>query len=257
MDNRFSLEGKVAIIVGGSRGIGEGIATGLSDAGAVIVVANRTQEKGIETAKGIEEYTGRETYAIQTDITKKESVDKLIKEVVDKYGHIDILVNSAGVNVRKDTIDYTPDDWDLVQDVQLKGTFYTCQAVGRHMIENKIKGKIINISSIDSMVVSRTNIVSYMAAKGAITMLTKSLAAEWAPYGICVNSIAPGYFETKMTKPLFQDPAVREELFANIPMKRFGYPYKDLSGLGIYLASGASDYMTGQTLYIDGGYTLI
>lgn len=257
MNNRFSLEGKVAIIVGGSRGIGEGIATGLSDAGATIVVANRTSNKGSETAKGIEEYIGRETFAVPTDITSQESVNNLVKTVVDKYGHIDILVNSAGVNVRKDTIDYTPEDWDLVQDVQLKGTFYTCQAVGRHMIENNIRGKIINVSSIDSMVVSRTNIVSYMAAKGGITMLTKALATEWAPYGICVNSIAPGYFETKMTKPLFEDPAVKEELFANIPMKRFGHPYADLSGLGIYLASSASDYMTGQTLYVDGGYTLI
>ena len=257
MNKLFSLEGKVALIVGGSRGIGEGIATGLSDFGAIIVVANRTADKGRETVKSIHEFTGNETYSVQADITDKESVDNLIAHVIGKYGHIDILVNSAGVNVRKDTVDYTPEDWDLVQDVQLKGPFYTCQAVGKHMIENGIKGKIINVSSIDSMVVSRTNIVSYMAAKGAMTMLTKSLAAEWAPFGICVNAIAPGYFETKMTKPLFQDPAVREELFTNIPMKRFGYPYKDLSGLGVYLASSASDYMTGQTLYIDGGYTLI
>ncbi len=154
-------------------------------------------------------------------------------------------------------MDLSEEEWDHVQNVQLKGTFLACQLVGKSMIENNVKGKIINISSIDYKVVSRSNIISYMAAKGAVAQMTRALAVEWAEKNITVNAIAPGYFETVMTRPLFEDEEVKRELLRNIPQKRFGEPYKDLAGLAIYFASDASDYTTGQIVCVDGGYTLI
>ena len=144
-----------------------------------------------------------------------------------------------------------------MQDVQLKGVFLACQAVGKHMIEKGIKGKIINISSINARVVARPNIVSYVAAKGAVMQMTKALAVEWAQYGITVNAVAPGFFETAMTKVLFEDPATREEMFMHIPVKRFGNADCDLAGMVVDFASEASNYTTGQIIYIDGGYTSI
>ena len=257
MSNFFSLDGKVAIVIGGTRGIGEGLALGISEAGAKVVITSRHLPDCEKVAQQIQSITGKETWGTASDITSKKSMEELVEKVSAKYGHIDILINSAGINVRKDSIDFTEEDWDAVQNVQLKGFFFSCQAVGRHMIQNNIKGKIINVSSIDSIVVSRPNIISYMAAKGAVSQMTKALAVEWADKGICVNAIAPGYFETVMTKVLFQDEAIRTELFSNIPQKKFGDPYKDLAPLAIYLASDASNYTTGQNIFVDGGYTLI
>lgn len=257
MLNMFSLKGKVAIVIGGTRGIGEGLAQGISEAGATVVISSRHLPDCEKVAEHIQSITGNEVKGISSDITSKESLEELVDNVSKKYGRIDILINSAGINVRKDSIDFTEEDWDAVQNVQLKGFFFSCQAVGRYMIENKIRGKIINVSSIDSIVVSRPNIISYMAAKGAVSQMTKALAVEWADKGICVNAIAPGYFETVMTKALFQDEEIKRELFRNIPQERFGNPYKDLAPLAVYLASDASDYTTGQNIFVDGGYTLI
>lgn len=253
----FSLENKVALVIGGTRGIGEGIATGLSEAGADVIVVSRHQDSCDEAARRIEDYTKHRTSGMVADVSNADSINNLVAHVWEQLGHIDILVNSAGVNIRKDTVDFSEDDWDHVQNVQLKGTFLMCQAVGKRMINNKILGKIINISSIDSIVVSQSNIIAYMAAKGAITQITKSLAVEWAEHGICVNAIAPGYFETIMTKSLFEKKEIREQLLSNIPQKRFGGPYKDLAGLAVYLASDSSNYTTGQTICVDGGYTLV
>ena len=257
MYDLFDITGKVAIVVGSTRGIGYGIAKGFAMAGAKLVIVSSHQEDCDKKAQEITELTGAEAIGIETNVRDIDSINHLIERVLEHYGHIDILVNSAGINVRKDSVDFTTEDWDLVQEVQLKGYFFMCQAVGRYFIENNVKGKIVNISSIDAFVVSRSNIISYMAAKGACAQMTKALAVEWADKGICVNSIAPGYFETEMTKVLFTDPATREELFASIPQKRFGDPYADLSGIAIYFASAASDYATGQIVCVDGGYTLI
>lgn len=253
----FSLKDKVALVIGGTRGIGEGISLGLSEAGAKLIISSRHEKECRDVAKRISETTGNITRGISVDITVKKSIEELIGKIRDEFGTIDILVNSAGINVRKDTIDVSEEEWDRVQDVQLKGTFLACQLVGKTMIQNNTKGKIINISSIDYKVVSRPNIISYMAAKGAVAQMTRALAVEWADKNISVNAIAPGYFETVMTKPLFEDENVKQELFSNIPKKRFGNPYKDLAGLAIYLASDASDYTTGQIVCVDGGYTLV
>lgn len=253
----FSLTGKNALIIGGSKGLGEGIAQGLAESGANVVVSSRKQADCDAAASKIQEKSGCTAIGIAADISTKEGVDGLVNAMIEKLGHIDILVNSAGINIRKPAIEYTVEDWDKVQDVQLKGVFLSCQAVGKHMIENGIKGKIINISSINARIVARPNIVSYIAAKGAVMQMTKALAVEWAQYGICVNAIAPGFFETSMTKVLFEDPATREEMFRHIPVKRFGNPDTDLAGMAVYFASEASNYTTGQIIYIDGGYTSI
>lgn len=253
----FSLKGKNALVIGGSKGLGEGIAQGLSQAGAIVVVSSRNQADCDTAASKIQDATRNTAIGIAADISTKEGVDTLVNAMVAKLGYIDILVNSAGLNIRKPAVEYTVDDWDKVQNVQLKGVFLSCQAVGKHMIENGIKGKIINISSINARVVARPNIVSYVAAKGAVMQMTKALAVEWAQYGICVNAIAPGFFETAMTKVLFEDPATREEMFRHIPVKRFGNPDTDLAGMAVYFASETSNYTTGQIIYIDGGYTSI
>ena len=253
----FSLKGKNALVVGGSKGLGEGIAKGLVDAGAVVVVSSRSQADCDKAAEGIIEKTGGQCIGISADISTKEGVDELVKKVIDRLGHIDILVNSAGVNIRKPAIEYTEEDWDKVQNVQLKGVFLACQAVGKHMIEKGIKGKIVNISSVNARVVARPNIVSYVAAKGAVMQMTKALAVEWAQYGININAVAPGFFETAMTKVLFEDPATKEEMFRHIPAKRFGNADTDLAGTVICLVSDAALYTTGQIIYVDGGYTCI
>lgn len=255
--NMFSLEGKAAVVVGGTRGIGRGVAKGLAMAGAKLVISNNSEEECKRTAEELAAETGAETIGIAADVTVLSSLKNLVRRAVETFGHIDILVNSAGVNIRKDSIDFTEHDWDIVQDIQTKGTFFTCQAAARYMLENNIHGKIINICSIDAKCVSRTNIISYMTAKGGVANMTRALAAEWADKGICVNAIGPGYFETEMTKALFEDPVSRKELFEHIPQKRFGDPYRDLAGAAVYLASDLSDYMTGQLLLIDGGYTLV
>ena len=253
----LSMKGKNVLIIGGSKGLGKGIAIGLAEAGAKVAVSSRKQADCDLAVKEIEEKSGLKAYAIPGDIASVEGVNTLIDKTVETLGQIDVLINSAGINIRKPALEYTEEDWDTVQNVQLKGVFLACQAVGRHMVENNIRGKIINISSINARIVARPNIVSYVAAKGAVMQMTKALAVEWAEKGICVNAIAPGFFETEMTKVLFEDPAIREEMFRHIPVKRFGNTANDLAGIALYFASEASNYTTGQIIYIDGGYTSI
>jgi NAD(P)-dependent dehydrogenase (short-subunit alcohol dehydrogenase family) len=249
----FSLKGKTAIVVGGSKGLGFGMASGLAQAGANVVLVSRNQDQlDAAAAKMTSETSNENVVGFATDITSLDNINGLIDKVCNKFGQIDILINSAGVNKRFAAIDFTEEDWDIVQNTQLKYVFFMCQAVAKQMIEKGIKGKIINIASLTSEL-GLPNMISYCAAKGAIVQITKAMANEWAQYGICVNAIGPGYYETEMTGPLFKDKKRVEELFARIPQKRFGLP-SDLSGAAVFLASEASDYVTGQVLYVDGGF---
>lgn len=253
----FSLEGKNAVVIGGSKGLGKGIAKGLAEAGAAVTVSSRNGADCEKAALQIAQETGRDAFGVPIDVTDGKNVVEVIHTIIDCMGQIDILVNSAGINIRKPSVEYTEADWDKVQAVQLRGVFLTCRAVAEHMIERGIPGKIINISSVNAKVVARPNIVSYVAAKAGVMQMTKALACEWAQYGINVNAIAPGWFKTELTKAVFENPELQKEMMAHIPMKRFGNPDKDLAGMAVYLASSASDYMTGQLVCIDGGYTTI
>lgn len=250
----FSLNGKTAVVVGGSKGLGFGMATGLAKAGANVVLVSRNQDQLDSAAAEIVKETSNENIVgFAADITSMDNINKLLEKVCDRFGQIDILFNGAGVNKRVAALEFTEEDWDMVQDTQLKYVFFMCQAVARQMVAKGIKGKIINIASLTSQL-GLPNMISYCAAKGAIVQITKAMANEWAQYGINVNAIGPGYYETEMTAPLFKDEKRKAELFARIPQKRFGLP-SDLAGTAVFLASEASDYVTGQVLYVDGGFT--
>lgn len=249
----MSLNGKTAVVVGGSKGLGFGMATGLAQAGANVVLVSRNQGQLDDAAVKIKDETANENVVgIAADITSIDNINRLVAKVCGKFGQIDILFNGAGVNKRFSALEFTEGDWDAVQDTQLKYVFFMCQAVAKQMVEKGIKGKIINIASLTSQL-GLPNMISYCAAKGAIVQITKVMANEWAQYGINVNAIGPGYYETEMTAPLFADEQRRAELFARIPQKRFGLP-SDLAGAAVFLASEASDYVTGQVLYVDGGF---
>lgn len=249
---KFELKGKTAIIIGGSKGLGFGMATGMAEAGADVVLSSRNQDDLDRAAKEISQKTGANVVGIAADITSIEGINNLVDKVVTRFGHIDILLNGAGLNIRKSVLEFEEADWDKVQNVQLKYVFFMCQAVAKHMVENKIKGKIINIASLTSQL-GLPNMVSYCAAKGAIVQMTKALANELAPYGINANAIGPGYYETAMTKPIFENVEYAQKLLSRIPTNRFGIP-EDLAGTAVFLASEASDYVTGQVLYVDGGF---
>ena len=249
----FSLENKAAIVVGGSKGIGKGIAEGLANAGASVVLTSRKQADLDTTAKEIAGSTGAKVIGIAADMSSLGEVQRLVGAAASEMGHIDILVNAAGINVRKSCLDFTEEDWDAVQNVQLKYVFFMCQTVAKHMVEKGIKGKLINIGSISS-VIALNHMISYCAAKGGLVQMTKAFAMELAPYGICANVIAPGYTSTEMTKPIFSDPVKVAEMMPRIPLKRFG-EIEDYAGLAVYLSSSSSDYLTGQLITVDGGWT--
>lgn len=254
MKNLFDLTGKVAIVVGGSRGLGKGMAVALADAGATVVIASRGREALEAAAAEIERETGGKCLAIPLDVTSLTGIRTFVAEVDQKLGRIDVLINCAGVNIRKSALEFEESDWDQVTDTQLKYVFFMTQAVGAIMVERGIKGRIINIGSLSSAL-GLKNMVAYCASKGAIVQLTKALANEWAQYGICVNAIGPGYYFTEMTKPLLDNPEVMKKYQERIPMGRLGLP-DDLATTAVYLSSDASGYVTGQIVYVDGGWLI-
>ncbi|HZK60513.1 MAG TPA: SDR family oxidoreductase, partial [Anaerovoracaceae bacterium] len=203
-------------------------------------------------AKEILGRTGGTVIGISADIKSLDGVNSLVSKVVEKFGHIDILINGAGLNVRDTVLEFTEEGWDAVQDVQIKYVFFMSQAVAKHMVEKGIKGRIINIASLTS-ILGLKNMVSYACAKAAVVELTKVLANELAQYGINVNAFGPGYVKTDMTKAVFDDQERVKEILVRIPMDRFGMP-EDMVGAAIYLASDASSYVTGQVIYVDGGW---
>lgn len=250
----FSLHNQVAVVIGGSKGLGKGIASGLALAGATVVLASRNQSELEEAAAEIRYATHGDVIGIAVDITSITAIQEFVSTVLTLKGSIDILVNSAGINIRKKAVEFTEHDWDTVMDTQLKYVFFMNQVVGKAMIAQKVKGRIINVASLTS-VLGLKGMVAYGSAKAGIVQMTKALANEWAEYGVRVNAIGPGYYRTEMTQPLFADEKAVESMLGNIPLKRFGLP-EDLIGTAILLASDASAYITGQVFYVDGGWLI-
>jgi len=247
----FNLSGKTAIITGASQGIGKGLAYALANAGANLALVSRNEKLLRETTREINKLGGK-TIFIKADVAQEREVLTATQEVLKKFSTIDILVNCAGIMIRGSVENITEEDWDKLFSVNLKGVFLFSKAVGKIMIKQR-KGKIINISSISS-VVGGENIPIYSCSKGGVKQLTKAMAVGWAKYNINVNAIAPGYFRTNMTQSLYNNPEIREKILNRIPMRRWGNPMEDLSGAVIFLSSSASDYITGQTIFVDGGY---
>jgi NAD(P)-dependent dehydrogenase (short-subunit alcohol dehydrogenase family) len=215
-----------------------------------VIAAARNAERLEEVTKEIRGL-GRQAWAVQLDVSRSSTFSAQVATIIEQCGQIDILVNAAGMNIRKPILEVTEADWDYLMSVQLKGVFFLSQAVAPYMIKQG-RGKIINIASLSS-VIGLANISIYCAAKGGIAQLTKAMAVEWAKHGINVNAIGPGYYETPMTRPVFEDPERVNWMLSRIPLGRTGVP-KDLAGAAVYLASDASNYVTGQILYVDGGW---
>jgi 2-deoxy-D-gluconate 3-dehydrogenase len=247
--NKFSLEGKVAIVTGASRGLGEGMALGLAEAGADLVVV-ASSDKVFETAKKVEAL-GRKCVALKADLGSIDPIPGIIKAAIDTYGKLDILVNCAGIIRRAPAVEFSEKDWDDVINVNQKTVFFMCQAAAKEMMQQK-KGKIINIASLLSFQ-GGIIVPSYTASKSAVAGLTKALANEWAQYGINVNAIAPGYMATEMTDALQKSAERAPTILARIPQGRWGTP-EDMKGTAVFLASDASDYVQGQVLAVDGGW---
>jgi len=247
----FSLKGKVAVVTGGSKGLGKAIALALADAGADVVVASRTQAELDKVAEEIRAKDQR-ALAIATDTTDLDSIKKLAGKVMEEFGKIDILVNNAGQGATVPFLKLPVDEWDRILNVNLKGYFLWTQVLGAPMFKAK-SGRVINISS--AMGSSPMGFMAhYAASKGAINAMTKSLAQEWATRGVTVNAIAPSYFLTDINKNAHADEATNKLIMSKTPMGRWG-EMDDLVGLVIYLASDASAYMTGAILPLDGGWT--
>ncbi len=250
--DRFRLDGKVALVTGGSRGLGYVIAEALSSAGAAVALSSRTAEPAKRAAESIAKATGRDVVGLAADVTAAANVESMIERVLQSFGRIDILVNNAGINVRGPIEDLREDDWDAVIDTNLKGPWLCCRAVAPAMKRQKW-GRVINVSSMLGEI-SLPGRTPYASSKGGLTLLTKTLALEWAKDGINVNALCPGPFATEINTPLLNDPAARAQMEANVPLARWGEPV-ELGPAAVFLASEASSFMTGATLFIDGGYT--
>ncbi len=247
--NRFDLTGKVAIVTGTSRGLGQYLGRALARAGADLVITSR-EVSALQGFKSEIEVLGRRALALPLDVRNYDSIQKMVEQAVAHYGKIDILVNNAGCNVRKPALEVTWDDWNLVLDTNLRGTFFVAQAVARDMIPRKY-GRIINIGSVTS-VAGYAGLGPYGASRGGVKQLTMSLADDWGPHGITVNCLAPGWFKTAQNAVMYENKEWVEYLKDRIPLKRPGQPH-DLDGAVVFLASDASEYVTGQTLLVDGG----
>jgi len=249
--DRFRLDGKVALVTGGARGLGKTMATALAEAGATIALAGRSKETCQEAATAIANATGRKALAFAADVTKLAEVEQLANDVERDLGKIDILVNNAGINIRGPIQQLTEADWDAVVDTNLKGPFLCARAIGPRMV-TRGWGRVINLGSVLG-VIALPGRAPYASSKAGIINLTRVLALEWAGTGVTANAICPGAFATEMNRSLLEDPVKYKEFVAQIPMGRWG-ELDELAGAVVYLASEASSYMTGTPLFIDGGW---
>lgn len=251
----FGLEGKVALVTGSGSGIGRILALGLAQAGASIVVTDLPDKRDAaeDTARKVQEL-GKRALVADLDVTEVRSIEATVRRALDAFTRIDILVNNAGVIARGKALEVTEEDWDRVLDINLKGAFFVSQASARAMVERG-GGKIVNVASVNGIVGSPGR-AAYTASKAGLINLTRTLAAEWAEHSINVNAIGPTYLLTPLTQKLFDDETFREAYFRRQPIQRFGRP-EDLVGAVVYLASPASDLVTGHTLMVDGGWTAV
>jgi len=247
----FDLTGKVALVTGGSRGLGKAMAEGLAEAGAKLAITARRTEWLEPTAQEFAD-RGFECLAVPADVSDPEQVERLVKTVLDRFGQVDILVNGHGVSWGAPVLEMPLDRWKWVIDVNVNGTYYTCRAVGGHMLARG-SGSIINVASVAGLLGTPEDILSatgYSASKGGIIALSRDLAVKWGPRGVRVNVVAPGFFNTRLSKPVIE--RAGDKIRALTPLGRIGEPY-ELKGLAVFLASEASSYITGQVFVVDGG----
>jgi NAD(P)-dependent dehydrogenase (short-subunit alcohol dehydrogenase family) len=245
----LALNDKVAVVIGGTSGIGRAIALGLAEAGADVIATSRRLQQVEAVAIEIEA-RGRRSLRVASDVADRASLQRVLEQSLAAFGHVDILVNSAGRTKRAPTLDYSEADWNDIFDTNLTGTLRACQVFGRHMIERGY-GRIINIASLSTFV-ALYEVAAYSASKAAVASLTKSLAIEWAQHGICVNAIAPGVFPTALNEKLLNGTERGREFLLRTPMKRFG-KVEELAGAAVFLASDAASFVNGEILVVDGG----
>jgi len=248
--SKLELNGKVAVVVGGTSGIGRAIAHGFAEAGADVIPTSRRAEQVEAAAQEIEQL-GRRSLRVTSDVSDRESLERVLSEAVQAFGKVDILVNSAGRTKRAPTIDFPEADWNAILDTNLTGTLRACQVFGKQMLKQE-SGSIINIASLSTFV-ALYEVAAYSASKAAVGSLTKSLALEWSGRGVRVNAIAPGVFRTALNQKLLDETERGHEFRLRTPMKRFGN-VEELAGAAIFLASDAASFVTGEVLVVDGGF---
>ena len=254
------LDGKTALVTGGSQGLGLGIALALAEAGASLCIVARSADRLARAASEIER-RGVGALTLQADLSDVRAIKDVVAATCDKYGRLDILVTSAAAQLRKPALDVTPEEWDRLVTINLRSVFFLCQEAARRMIHgspgdrHRVRGKIINLASLTALG-AWPDVSVYGMTKGGVVQMTKAMALEWAPFGICVNALGPGTFHTELTDPLYTDPGRSARIVERIPLGRHGVP-QDLAGAAVFLASSASDYVTGQVLWVDGGYLVL